>query len=449
MKILIVDDEKALCFALEELFKKADFETSSVNSFDECLEILKKDIFEIIILDYQLKGKNGLELLNIIKKEYPLIQIIFITAFGSENLAITAIKNGAYDYVKKPFDNEELINRVNHIRESINAKSKELDNKFGYYFSASMTTIIEKIKTIAKTDVPVLITGESGTGKELIAKLIHFYSERKGNFVGINCSAIPENLIESELFGAEKGSYTGANEKKAGFFELTNNGTIFLDEIGEMKNELQVKLLRVLQENEIIRIGGGIPIKINSRVVSATNRIIDDEIKNKNFREDLFYRLNVIQIDIPPLRTRREEIIPLAEMFLNEFCKKYNKKIIGIEKETQKELYNQNWTGNIRQLKNVIEKAVIFCKSDWIGKNDIIFDKDENHFTNEIDKYNFERLPNNLTQAKKIISKDFEEKFINYYLMKNNNNIKKTGDEIGLHRQDLYKKIREFNKEIP
>lgn len=450
MKILIVDDEKALCIALSSLLKHNGYDTIFVNSFDECLSLIKKDFFEIIILDYQLKGRNGLELLSIIKRQHPLTQVILITAFGNENLAITAIKTGAYDYVKKPFDNDELINRVNHIKESFILKSEITKPQDGYFFSVVMNSIIEKVKTLSKTDVPVLLTGESGTGKEIIAKMIHKYSERTGNFIPVNCSAIPENLIESALFGAEKGSFTGAGEKKIGFFESADNGTIFLDEIGEINLDLQTKFLRVLQENEITRVGGNLPVKIRTRVISATNKNIENEVLNNKFREDLFYRLNVIRIHIPPLRERKDEIKSLALVFLKDFSKKYEKNIIGFDKKALDYFQKYEWPGNIRELKNTVEKLVIFSKKEWIEINDLqnentlkgLIRDDKNMIDNL--EYDFKSLPVNITQAKRIISSQFEKEFIMYYLKKNNFNITRTGKQIGLHRQDLYKKMKEL-----
>ena len=464
MKILIVDDEKALCIALSSLLKHNGYDTVFTNSFDDCLLMIKKDFFEIIILDYQLKGRNGLEILSIIKRQYPLTQVIFITAFGNENLAITAIKNGAYDYVKKPFDNDELLNRVSHIKESFILKSGVTIPRDGYFFSTAMNSIIEKVKTISKTDVPVLLTGESGTGKEVIAKMIHKYSERTGNFVPVNCSAIPENLIESALFGAEKGSYTGASERKMGFFESADKGSIFLDEIAELPIDLQAKFLRVLQENEITRVGGSLPVKIKTRVISATNKDIENEVKNNKFREDLFYRLNLIRIHIPSLRERRDEIKPLAQVFLKDFSKKYEKNIIGFDEKVLDYFQKYEWPGNIRELKNTVEKSVIFSKREWIETGDLEIGNLEicnlqNENTLKIstgddnkaaagEDYDFKALPANITQAKKIISSKFEKEFIIYYLKKNNFNITRTGSEIGLHRQDLYKKMKELGIKI-
>jgi len=466
MKILIVDDEASLRFALTELLTGEGYTTFTAGSGEEAINILENENIDIAILDYHLPGINGVELLTMIKQNYKWIQVILITAYGSETVAINAIKISAYDYITKPFDNETLLNRISHIRDSISKKQNDSDMEFGSYFSPSMLSIIEKVKAVSMADIPILITGESGTGKELIAKNCHHYSKREGKFVSINCSALPASLIESELFGSEKGSYTGSVSKKVGLFELADNGTIFLDEIGELPFEMQAKLLRVLQEGEIVRIGGGLPIKINSRVVAATNRDIPIEIKNGRFREDLFYRLNVIEIKIPPLRKRKEEIKALSTMFLNQFNNKYKKEILGFDKETIDVMLSYQWQGNIRELKNRIEQAVILCQKQWISAIDLqIIENDfktedekesEDDFIESINEtvgkntgvqnkkniFDFENLPNNLVAAKKEISNLFEREFVLWYLNKNRWNVKLTSDEIGLCRQDLYKKMK-------
>ena len=452
MNILIVDDDKSIRYALKELLAKNNFNVLGAYSGEDAIDIIKKNDFQIILIDYQLPGINGLELLKKIKNYNNSIEVIFITAFGNENIAINAIKNGAYDYVAKPFDNEELLNRINHLKEKISYKNKVNENQFGFYYSPVMLSIIEKVKIIAKSDIPILITGESGTGKELIAKMIHYYSNRKGKFITINCSAIPCSLIESELFGAEKGSYTSAIKTKIGLFEEADKGTIFLDEIGEMSVEIQAKLLRVLQEGIITRIGSNKPIKLNTRVVAATNINISEEVKNKKFREDLYYRLNGLNIHLPPLRDRKEDIKYLSMVFLNYFSNKYEKKIKGFNENSIKFLYNNKWHGNIRELKSKIEQAVVLTSSEWLnleyddkGK---IENKNNKSNNNEIkitfSDDDFQILPAKIIKAKKIINNIFEKEFILYYLKKNNWKVSKAAKEMGLYRQDLYKRIKKY-----
>ncbi len=454
MNILIVDDDKSIRFALKELFLKNDFNVFESSSGEEALNEITKNFFQIALIDYQLPGMNGLDLLKKIKTDYEHIEIIFITAFGNENIAINAIKNGSFDYVAKPFDNEELLNRINNLKDKIINKTKDNEIQFGYYYSPQMLSIIEKVKTISKSDIPILITGESGTGKELIAKLIHNHSGRTGKFITINCSAIPDTLIESELFGAEKGSYTSSTKTKIGLFEEANNGTIFLDEIGEMNVDLQVKLLRVLQEGEINRIGTNNPIKLNTRVVAATNINIIEEIKNKKFREDLYYRLNGIKIDIPPLRDRIEDVKYLSIVFLNFFSNKYNKNIKGFTDNSINYLQNYSWPGNIRELKNKIEQAVVLSTSQWLNLSfedkNLIKDKIEVDLKSNKKKQiifpsgDIENLPSKIIKAKKIINDAFEKEFILFYLKKNDWKVSKAAKEMGLYRQDLYCRIKKY-----
>ncbi|OHD13887.1 MAG: hypothetical protein A2Y34_02420 [Spirochaetes bacterium GWC1_27_15] len=453
MKIGIIDDDKIVRFSISELLKNITDEIYQFESGEDFLEYLKSNNVDLAIIDYQLKGINGLQLLKEIKINYQWIEVVLITGFGSEKIAIEAIKSGAYDYIAKPFNNEEFLNRVNHIKEKI--KLEDNAELFGSYFSPSMKSIVEKVKTLSKTDIPILITGESGTGKELIAKIVHYYSGRTGKFLAINCSSIPANLVESELFGAEKGSFTGANTRKIGFFEIANEGSLFLDEVGEIPYGMQAKLLRTIQESEIMRIGGGIPIKINTRIIAATNRDVEEEILNKKFRDDLFYRLNVGNIKIPPLRNRKEDIKPLAYVFLNEFNKKYKKNILGFSSTLLDSFLSYSWHGNIRELKNKIEEAFIFCNGDYISEQHLNLNilNSIKQTDSKKNNYNFSfdinELPEDLVEAKKIISNEFEKKFILYHLSKNNYNVNNTAQNIGLYRQELYKKIKILNIELP
>jgi DNA-binding NtrC family response regulator len=463
MKILIVDDEESVIFALTELLTNEGYEISSAPSAELALSRLENEKFEISLVDYNLPGINGIDLLTVIRKNYSWMEVIIITAFGSEKIAIDAVKKGAYDYISKPFSNVMITNRVNHIRDIIFSKHDKSADEFGSYFSPVMNNIMEKIKTVAHSDIPVLITGESGTGKELIAKSCHHHSGRKGKFISINCSALPENLIESELFGAEKGAFTGSISQKIGLFERADNGTIFLDEIGDMAYELQAKLLRVIQENELRRIGSNDNIRINARVVAATNIDIEDRVKKNTFREDLFYRLNVVRIRIPSLKNRKEEIRPLSLVFLNDFNMKYHKEIKGFDDDAMIEIENYPWPGNIRELKNKIEHAVVICNSGWITSDYLSIDDietEDNHdddgdiinpeeYKNlKIEKNSgygfsdFSSLPISFIEAKKIVSDEFDKKFILHHLNKYNWNVKMTAEKIGLSRQDLYKKMK-------
>jgi DNA-binding NtrC family response regulator len=462
MRILIIDDDKAIRFALGELLTNNGYEVMTSDSGEKGLEIINTNQIDTAIVDYQLPSINGLEVLEKIKSSYNNIHVILITAFGNEEIAIKAIKNGAFDYVAKPFNNEELLNRLNHIKNTFIVKDDSINEKFGYYFSDKMKELVKKVITLSATDIPLLITGESGTGKELIARLAHFHSGRSGRFIPVNCSAIPSTLIESELFGAEKGAYTGAFKSKTGLFEIAHNGTIFLDEIAEMDINLQSKLLRALQENEITRIGSTESIKINTRVIAATNVNIEEEVKNKKFREDLFYRLNGARIVIPPLRERKDEIKHMAKVFLNIFSQKYNKAIVGFNEDAYERLLNYNWPGNIRELKSKIEEIVIFCNSQYIQKNDIKLQSKDDNSNSTLEDSNinsnhensrlfvfdsFNKLPDKLVEAKKILNEEFEKAFIMHHLQKNNWKVSDTANKIGMFRQDLYKKIKKYGLE--
>lgn len=476
--IYIIDDDEGLRFAIKNLFiknriaiKENIFAYSDGESF---LSKFSPENKSIIILDYQLPGMNGLfivdKILNIQKDAY----IIFLTGFGNEKLAIKAIRKGVYDYIAKPFNNEELLNIISHIIEKISLLKKIETEDTGFYFSDKIKKIIEKVKTVAQSDAPVLFIGETGTGKELFSKMVHNHSKRKGKLISINCSAIPENLFEYELFGAEKGAFTGAYKKRTGFFELADKGTLFFDEIGDMPLPLQAKLLRVLQESIFYRIGGSIPVKIDVRIVSSTNKDLQKLVKEGKFRNDLYYRISTFSFHIPPLRERKDDIIPLAKLFLQQFSKKYKKFVTDFDTKVYNFLLSYPWPGNIRELKNFIEKIVILTNSDIIRINDIKeflyefkdninFDMDNNNIKRiknikgNIDDDNiniypeghetfeikgFERIPETLKEAKKLFVEEFERKFIYYHLKKNNFNVAETARKIGMYRQDLYKKIK-------
>lgn len=445
MKILIVDDEKRVRFAINRLFKKEGDQIFEAESGERALDFLEENSVDAAIVDYQMPGMNGIELLKVIKEKYPALQVLIITAFGDEKVAIQAIKAGAYDYIKKPFDNQVLTNRMSHIRSHVEANKEKGPTYYGSYFSSKTKGILQKIETIAQTGLPLLVTGESGTGKELIAKTCHSYSGRKGPFIAINCSALPETLIESELFGAEKGAYTGADKRKIGFFELAQGGTIFLDEISEMPLEMQAKLLRVLQEREIVRVGGGLPVAIDARVIAATNKDIALQTASSLFREDLYYRLNGVNIHLPPLRERQEEIEALAQLFLQKFNKQYEKTITGFTDEVLESFHNYRWPGNIREMQNKIEQAVVFCREQWIGKSYLSLDTDQEKkgedSKNEQGALSFyAHFPGNLTEAKA----QFEKEYLHFYLKQCLWNIKKTATTLGIYRQDLHKKIKKY-----
>ena len=384
-RILIVDDDPHMRSALSLSLKKTGREGDIFASAEEALKFLdgldgtaagKGGGYFLILSDLSLPGMDGISFLSEIKRRaaFKLIPFVIITAYGTVESAVSAMKSGAADYLLKPFDisdfekmlkNAEKISAYEAIKKNTAGADEDEDDKSGFICeSAAMKKIGEYIKAVAGADATVLITGESGTGKEVAAKRIHNLSKRKGKFIGVNCSAIVSTLLESELFGHEKGAFTGAVSLKKGKFEQADGGTILLDEIAEMAQNLQAKILRVLQEKTIDRVGGDEPVPVNARVIAATNKDIEKAVAEGNFREDLFYRLNVIRLHLPPLRERREDIIPLAKYFTSAYAKKYFREISGITEEGQNYLLSLSFPGNIRELENIIERAVILAQKD-------------------------------------------------------------------------------------
>ncbi len=373
-KILIVEDDPAMRLGMTHFLKSHGYEIKSCDNGTKALEIIENEIFDIAIFDLKLPGLDGITLLQKIKHKNPKTSVIIITAFAEVKTAVQAIKEGAFDYIAKPFSNEELLLiieralkfrnlelEVEYLRKKVNQK-EVFEGLVG--ISNAMKEIFEKIRVVSQTDVPVLIQGESGTGKELIADAIQRLSNRKkAPYIKINCAAIPETLFESELFGYEKGAFTGANETKKGKLELANEGTIFFDEIADMPLSLQAKLLRVIEDGIVYRLGGKEPVKVNLRFIYATCKNIKELIKTGKFREDLFYRINVVPIYIPPLRERREDIPVLIEHYLEYYAQKYNKKNIQISPSAYEALISYDYPGNVRELKHALERGVILSKN--------------------------------------------------------------------------------------
>ncbi len=394
-RILIVDDDLHMRSALSLSLKKTGREGDIFASAEEALKFLdgldetayavrKSGGYFLILSDLNLPGMDGISFLSEIKKRaaFKLIPFVIITAYGTVESAVSAMKSGASDYLLKPFDisdfekmlkNAEKISAYAALKENASKEGAaatalsdtDINDKSGFiYESTAMKKIDEYISAVAEADATILITGESGTGKEVAAKRIHRLSKRKGKFIGVNCSAIVSTLLESELFGHEKGAFTGAVSLKKGKFEQADGGTILLDEIAEMDKNLQSKILRVLQEKAIDRVGGDEPLPVNARVIAATNKDIEKAVEEGNFREDLFYRLNVIRLHLPPLKERKEDIIPLAKYFTAAYAKKYFREISGITAQGQDYLLSLNFPGNIRELENIIERAVILAQKD-------------------------------------------------------------------------------------
>lgn len=383
--VLVVDDQSSMRLTLTALLKQAGHTLMQAGTGEDALQKIADNDFDVVITDLKLDKVTGLDVLKAAKANNPQTEIIVLTGFGSIETAVAAMKAGAIDYLTKPFDTEELLLAVQRAMERQRLKSEvqrlrsavEEKEQFkpGNIVSASprMGQVLEMVERVAPTDATVLIQGESGTGKELIARAIHQNSPRHEQaFIPINCGALPENLLESELFGHVKGAFTGAHQNKKGLFEEADGGTLFLDEIGETTPSTQVKLLRVLQDMEVRRVGGNTPVKVDVRLVAATNQRLLERIEEGAFREDLYYRLQVILISLPPLRERPEEIIPIADHYLGVYRQKFNKPVTGFTAEAKQALLDYNWPGNIRELINAIERAVILSRSPEVGPEDFL-----------------------------------------------------------------------------
>ena len=382
--VLIVDDEKNYPLILSAVLEEEGFETFTANSGIDALEILKNTDVDLVVTDMKMPSMDGIELLEHIKAMDPELPVIMMTAHGTVDKAVEAMQKGAYSYILKPFDNDRLILYVNKaismyrvIKENRQLRSAaESQYGFGNIIgkSKAMQDVFETIRKVAPTTATVLIEGGSGTGKELVAKSIHFNSLRRDKaFVAVNCSALAETLLESELFGHEKGAFTGAVAMKKGRFELADEGTLFLDEISELSQSLQVKLLRILQEKVFERVGGVRPISVDIRIIAATNKNLKEEMEQGRFREDLYYRLNVVHIVLPLLRERQADILLLVDHFISKYGdeRKSAVSVTGLDQEVERLFYNYSWPGNVRELENVIERAMILCPDEVIRLSDL------------------------------------------------------------------------------
>jgi DNA-binding NtrC family response regulator len=384
-QILLVDDEEHVRFAMRETLEPLGYDCLEASSGSNALETFQPGRFDLVVLDYRMPDLDGLETLKRVRRLDQDVPILFVTAYGSKDLALQALREGAYDYFTKPFDVEEMrvvVRRAlerRSLRRKVEILSRQMDSTLGFDkiigSTAEMRDLFHLIQRIAKEDVTVLVLGESGTGKELVANAIHRHSKRdEGPFVPINCAAIPPTLLESELFGHERGSFTGAHAQKLGKFEQAQRGTIFLDEIGDMDALLQAKMLRVLQDSRFQRVGGNQNIQVDVRVIAATNKDLAEEVARGSFREDLFYRLNVIPIFLPPLRSRMADVPLLIEHFVKKANEKYGKQISGISPEVTERINAYRWPGNIRELENLVTRAVILCRGSVITVADLPLD---------------------------------------------------------------------------
>jgi len=380
-KVLIVDDEIMICKSLEAGLTDAGYSVVTARNSEEAMKAVRTFKPRIVLTDMKLGNENGIDLIDRIKSENGDIEVIVMTAYSDISSAVLAIKKGAFDYINKPFELEHIEIILMRALENSKLKNKlevleklsESPAKIIIGDSPVMQSVFKNIERLSQNDsVTVLITGETGTGKELVADAIHHSSIRKNSpLLKINCSAIPENLLESELFGFEKNAFTGASAQKKGLFELANGGTVFLDELGELPMEMQAKLLRFLEERKFRRIGGLEDIEVDIRLIAATNQNLEQSVKEKRFREDLYYRINVVPIELPPLRQRGDDILLLADYFLKIYRTKFNKSVNGFTDKAKELLLSYSWPGNIRELKNIIERSVILTDNDWITEENV------------------------------------------------------------------------------
>ena len=455
--ILIVDDEKNYPLILSAVLQEEGFETLTANSGQEALAVLEHSDVDLVLTDMKMPKMDGIELLQRIKQNDPELPVIMMTAYGTVEKAVEAMQKGAYNYLLKPFDNEQLILYADKavamyrvVKENRQLRSA-VASRYGFGNligkSKAMQDIFELIRKVAPASATVLIEGASGTGKELVAKAIHFNSTRRNQpFVAVNCSALAESLLESELFGHEKGAFTGAVSMRKGRFELADQGTLFLDEIGELSPALQVKLLRVLQEKMFERVGGMRPISVNFRLIAATNKLLKEEVRQRRFREDLFYRLNVVHVALPPLRERLEDLRPLITHFIGKYAEERHGDIpvTHVEKAVERLFYEYSWPGNVRELENVIERAMVMCPGGAIRVDDLPKD-----FKQNINKDNALKLDNLQVQATLYETLAHVEKQVILRALRNADYVQAhAAAMLGIGKSGLNQKIKKYGIDV-
>ena len=452
-QILLVDDQVSFCHHIKAILEQEGYDVVIANNADQALQKLSLQTFDILLTDMKMPGPNGLELFKIARKTDPNISGIIMTAYGSIASAVTSIKQGITDYLQKPFEPEALLIAVEKtLRErrmlkEIRDLRKEVDQRYAFGNiigkNHKMQAIYDLIEKVAPTDTRVFITGKTGVGKELVAKAIHFNSNRKNKpFVGINCGALVENLLETELFGHEKGAFTGAIRTKRGKFEYAQGGTLFLDEVGDISPGLQVKLLRVTQEKKIERVGGNQEIGVDVRIISATNQVIKEKIDRGEFRVELYYRLNVVPIHIPPLRERIDDIPLLVNHFIRIFNRKFNKNMRRVSTQVMSRLMQYDWPGNVRELENVLERAFVIAEKDII--NTIIFSHDiAASASREAPPYSVDtEIPFKVARA--MVEKRFEKAYLQEALNRYGGNVSETARMTGINPRTLWRKMKEY-----
>jgi len=449
-RVLVVEDEHAIRLALKGLLTRDGFEVELAENGEIAIDRLESEAFDLVITDLALgRGASGMEVLRAARRERPEIGVVMITAHGSEKIAVEAMKSGADDYIPKPFDNDELrvvvaraldrhrLERENRLLREQLQRDHGFDRLIGS--GAAMGRVFETIQKVAETDLSVLIRGESGTGKELVAQALHAASPRRAApFVAVNCAAINRELVESELFGHEKGAFTGADRRRMGRFEAAQGGTIFLDEIGDMAPETQAKVLRVLEERKLERVGGVETLEVDVRVVSATHRDLEREVAEERFREDLYYRLKVVEIELPPLRERIEDLGVLSDRFLVQVAERLDREKKRLGEAALARLSRHAWPGNVRELRNVLERAAVLCAGSEIEEGDLQLGD-----AGEIPAPGPDcSLP--FADAKRRSVEQFEREYLREALREHSGNVSRTAQAIGMVRQSLQQKLREL-----
>ncbi|MBN2416116.1 sigma-54-dependent Fis family transcriptional regulator [bacterium] len=454
-KIMVVDDNRNTRRLINDILMRTDrYEIIPASTGEACLRKLEEDPVNLVLLDIQMPGIDGMQTLKQIKDRNPRLPVIMMTAHGTIGHAVETMREGAYDFVTKPFSKERLTVTVQNALEAsmleteVQTLRSELKERYTFENivgqSGVMQELFRSVEKVVDSEVTVLIQGESGTGKELFARAIHNRCRARKDkpFVAVNCTALPDSLLESELFGHEKGAFTGAASKRVGKFELANNGTVFLDEIGDMSQSTQAKILRVLQEREFERVGGNSLVKVNIRLISATNKNLEEEVRAGRFREDLFYRVSVFPIKLPPLRERREDILLLAETFLKRFAARENKEIATFKPEALTSLLAYHWPGNVRELENVIERAVVIASGSHITPDDL-----PAHITEAAKKQPSAFGIGDLQSLPEWIEK-IEIDVLRKTLLEFEGNISRTAKKLGIGRATVYRKAKKYNLPI-
>jgi DNA-binding NtrC family response regulator len=451
MRILIVDDESSIRFSLSELLGE-DYDVATAEHAPAALALLDDQSFDVIISDLNMPAMSGMQLLEEVAARHPQTVFVLMTAFGDERTAVQALKQGAYDYIPKPFDNDDLRALVRRVHELLAVRSEnarlrdELAQRYGEMIGSApaMREVYRIIDRVAATDATVLITGESGTGKELAARALHKHSRRsKAPFIALNCSALPGELIESELFGHVRGAFTGADRDKAGLFEAAQSGTLFLDEIGELHPAAQAKLLRALEERAITPVGATVERKVDVRVIAATHRALDDMTRDGRFRADLMYRLQVITLHMPPLRERREDIMPLVAHFISDLAQRHNRSALQLSDAARTAILAYDWPGNVRELRNVLERAVLLADGTRIEVSDLPAQLSENAAPLRGTEAVLAEVP--FMEARERAVDAFERAYLTAALEKHDGNVSATARFLGMHRQSLQKMLKRLN----